>query len=153
MSVARHLAFLEGRWKGINRLNLPWLPEPVRESESEALVLSRIGCQCLEISYTWNYEGTAQDGLLLLTVAPEGNDVSAFWTDSWHSANTLMPCNGSISDDGVVDIKGSYSVPDNPDWGWRTKILPVNSGFRYLMFNVTPEGEEVWAVETEFSRS
>ncbi len=44
------------------------------------------------------------------------------------------------------------AVPEHPDWGWRTDVLQSQNGFRYVMFNVTPEGAEQIAVETDFAR-
>lgn len=153
MAIDQTLKGLTGNWSGTNRLNLPWLPEPVVESASTATVTERVNGQCLEIAYTWEYEGKPQEGLIILDLSSDGSKAVAFWTDSWHSANVLMLCEGTAEENGRVNIKGSYSVPDHPDWGWRTEIIPEGDKFKYLMFNVTPEGEEQWAVETEFSRA
>lgn len=152
MSLHEKLAALEGSWKGTNRLNLAWLPDPIRESASTAVVALRGAGQGLGIAYTWEYEGKAQEGVLLMVGAKDSDAVSAAWTDSWHSAHTLMNCKGTVDENGVVNVKGTYSVPDHPDWGWRTEIVPDGDKFKYLMFNVSPEGEETWAVETEFTR-
>ena len=54
---------------------------------------------------------------------------------------------------GVINLMGHYSVPGHPDWGWRTEIVPGEESFKYLMFNISPEGEEDWAVETVFERA
>ncbi len=152
MSVHTELKKLAGNWSGTNKLNLSWMPDPIKESASTASVKERVSGQCLEIAYTWEYEGEPQEGLIIIN-GGDSNTVNAFWTDSWHSKNVLMECEGSVSEIGAVDIKGHYSVPDHPDWGWRTKIVPNGDSFKYLMFNVSPEGLEEWSVETEFSRS
>jgi hypothetical protein len=152
MSVHPHLAALAGEWKGTNRLNLSWLPDPIRESASTAVVVPRAAGQALGIAYTWEYEGQPHEGLILICGAKDSSIVSATWTDSWHSAHTLMHCAGTVSENGAINVKGSYAVPDHPDWGWRTEIIPSSDTFKYLMFNLTPEGEEEWAVETEFHR-
>ncbi len=153
MSITDRLSALAGEWKGTNRLNLSWLPDPVKESDSTANVTTRVGGQCLEIAYTWKHDGQGQEGLLILNSAAKGDEVAAWWTDSWHSANVLMSCKGNVSEDGRVNLVGHYSVPDHPDWGWRTEIVPEGETFKYLMFNVSPEGEEEWAVETVFTRA
>lgn len=152
MSIHTELKKLVGNWSGTNKLNLSWMPDPIKESASTASVKERVSGQCLEITYTWEYEGEPQEGLIIIN-GGDSNSVKAFWTDSWHSKNVLMACEGSVSENGTVDIKGNYSVSDHPDWGWRTKIVPNGDSFKYLMFNVSPEGLEEWAVETEFSRS
>jgi len=81
------------------------------------------------------------------------DSVNAFWTDSWHMAHQLMLCEGTLRDDGSISVKGYYKVPDHPDWGWRTEIIPGYDSFRYLMYNVTPDGEETIAVEMDLSRA
>lgn len=153
MSLPETPGLLAGRWKGVNRLNLSQPSDPIGESESTADIVTRINGQCLEIAYTWKFESSPQEGVLIITTAPSGKTVSAVWTDSWHSADTLMVCKGTISDGGNINIKGFYPVPDHPDWGWRMELVPANDTFKYLMFNVSPEGEEEWAVEMEFVRS
>ncbi|QYO65500.1 DUF1579 family protein [Leptolyngbya sp. 7M] len=153
MSIHTELQKLAGQWSGTNKLNLSWMPDPIKESASTATVTERVSGQCLEIAYRWEYEGEPQEGLIIINGNGGSNAVNAFWTDSWHSKNVLMACEGSVSENGAVNIKGHYSVPDHPDWGWRTEIIPNGDTFKYLMFNVSPEGVEEWAVETEFARS
>jgi hypothetical protein len=156
MSINEALMKLEGRWRGTNRLNLSWMPVPIKESPSTAVVTPRIAGQCLEIAYTWEYESTQREGLIIINATPasaESDAAHAVWTDSWHSANVIMMCAGTLDVNGRLNVKGSYSVPEHPDWGWRTEIIPGDDSFRYLMFNVTPDGVEEWAVETEFKRA
>ncbi|MDM7922793.1 MAG: DUF1579 family protein [Pyrinomonadaceae bacterium] len=153
MSIHPRLAAIAGNWDGTNRLHLPWMPEPLHESPSTAHIRERVGGQCLEIEYTWEYKGKQKEGLLVLCGSPKVETVSALWTDSWHSANALMMCSGTVDENGHVTVRGSYSVPDHPDWGWRTDIIPGEDSFEYVMYNVSPEGVEELAVETVFSRS
>lgn len=129
------------------------MPDPIKESASTATVSSKVNGQCLEFTYTWEYEGEKQEGFIFLNGSSNSDSIKAFWTDSWHSKDVLMECNGTVSETGAVNIKGHYSVPDHPDWGWRTEIVPNGDSFKYLMFNVSPEGVEEWAVETEFTRT
>ncbi len=151
MSISEPFATLVGDWSGTNRLNLSWMPAPIFESPSTAVVRPRVGGQFVEIAYTWSYEGKPQEGLLLFGIQKDGS-ATAFWTDSWHSANVLMACKGEVTDVGALVLFGSYSVPDHPDWGWRTDVIPKGDGFRYVMYNVSPDGDEELAVETDFVR-
>lgn len=153
MSIPNNLAKLAGEWKGSNRLNLSWMPDPIKECDSTATVKARVNGQCLEIAYTWEYEGVAQEGLIVLSGGDSTDTIKTFWTDSWHSKDVIMPSDGLVAGNGSVNVKGFYSVPDHPDWGWRTEIIPGDDSFRYLMFNVSPEGVEEWAVEMDFTRS
>jgi hypothetical protein len=152
MSVNEKLSDLVGNWSGSSKLNLPWMPDPIKESASTAIVSTRVNGQCLEIAYTWEYEGEPQEGVIILSGDGKSDAVIAFWTDSWHSKNVLMQCDGTLTPTGSVNLKGSYSVPDHADWGWRTEIIPGENSFKYLMFNVSPEGVEEWAVEMAFTR-
>ena len=153
MSVDKKLSDLVGSWRGTNRLHVTWIPEKLKVSESSAVVRSKMNGQFLSIEYTWSFDGEPQEGLLIIGCDPHSDAVQAVWTDSWHSKNILMLCNGNATADRRISVMGHYTVPDNPDWGWRTEIVPNETGFRYSMFNVTPEGFEELAVETEFSRA
>lgn len=153
MSVDAKLAALTGRWKGTNRLNLSWLPDPVKESDSAAAIELKGNGQFLSMDYTWSYEGEPHMGTLLLGCDTKSHAVQVVWTDSWHMSHKFMVCDGKIGGDGTVNVKGHYSVPDHPDWGWRTEIIPNGDKFTLKMFNVTPEGDEEWAVETEYTRA
>ena len=152
MSVQEKLAALSGNWEGRNRLNMSWEPDPVKESESTATVSIRAGGTCIEIAYTWEFGGKPQDGFIVIAGDAKSEKANAVWTDSWHSANVLMHCGGTVSSRGV-NLKGFYKVEGHPDWGWRTEIVPEGDKFKYLMFNVSPEGQEEWAVEMEFTRA
>lgn len=153
MSIDQRLTDLVGDWKGTNRLHVPWMAVPLLESDSTAVVRTKMNGQFLSVEYTWSYQGEPQEGMLVLGCDADSTAVQAVWTDSWHSKDVLMLCNGGWSDDGVISVMGRYSVPDNPDWGWRTEIAPASANsFRYVMYNVTPEGEEQIAVETDFER-
>lgn len=149
MSIPAALTDLVGTWSGTNRLHLgEWAPEnPIVESSATAVVKSRLSGQFLEISYTWAYEGETKEGVFLLGLDPKSKGVHAFWTDSWHLAHQLMECRGQETEEGCIDVKGSYKVDGHPDWGWRTKIIPGPNSFQYLMYNVSPEGTEEIAVE------
>jgi len=150
MAIPEQLSALEGNWSGTNRLNLSFMPDPIFESPSIAVVRQRANGTCLEIEYDWTYEGERCEGFIIISSGKNGA-AGAVWTDSWHSKNVLMTCVGEVTGSGGVDLKGHYKVEGHPDWGWRTEIVPGGDSFKYLMFNVSPEGAEEWAVETEFA--
>lgn len=154
MSIPERLNGLAGSWKGRNRLHTPWQTEnPLHESEGTASVTERIDGQFLEIAYTWVYDDRPREGVLILGGDNKTNAVNAFWTDSWHMAHQTMLCEGNENGNGSISVKGNYKVEGHPDWSWRTEIVPGNDTFRYLMYNVTPEGEEEIAVEMDMSRA
>jgi hypothetical protein len=153
MSIPLDYVNLQGEWNGANRLHLPWMTEnPVQESNSLAKVGTAAGGKFLSIEYDWTFEGQSQDGILLLSQEKESSKVSAVWLDSWHNGDKFMSLAGTITNN-LVELKGFYSVPDHPDWGWRLTILPGGEGsLKIEMFNVAPEGEEMLAVEWDYRR-
>ncbi len=65
-----------------------------------------------------------------------------------------MHCDGRTENDGILNIKGFYTVPEHPDWGWRTVIETENeNSFKFVMYNVSPEGKEDLAVESVYVRA
>ena len=153
MSIVEDLSKYIGSWKGINKLYLSWLPDPLRQSDSNMNVSLKANGQFLSFDYTWAYEGKPQEGLILLGGDSKSDAVQTVWTDSWHSSHTLMVSDGRADENGNVTVKGTYKVEGHPDWGWRTDIIPNGKELRIVMYNVSPEGEEELAVETDFSRA
>jgi hypothetical protein len=152
MSVHEKLASLVGEWKCTNRLNFGD-EHPVLESPGTATVVTRVGGQCLEIAYTWSFEGKPQEGVILMDKNGKTSEAAASWTDTFHYANSLMHCLGTWDENGKVSVTGSYAAGDGPDWHWRTEIIPSDDSFKYLMINISPDGDEQWAVEMDFTRA
>ena len=106
MGIDSRLADLVGEWKGTNRLHAPWMPQPLQKSNSTATVRSIMKGQFLSIEYTWTFEDKPQEGMLLLGCDPKSDAVQAVWTDSWHSKDVLMLCNGARDEAGKVSVLG-----------------------------------------------
>ena len=154
MSVPEILEKLVGRWHGVNRLHTTWIPEnPVRETSSIATIELTARGRFLKIEYDWAFEEAVQEGLILIGDEKETDSIKAFWIDSWHLSDKFMVSEGRLETVDAISLKGFYSVPDNPDWGWRTIIEPDgHQTFKIIMYNVSPEGEETLAVEMELKR-
>jgi Protein of unknown function (DUF1579) len=145
---------LVGKWHGINRLHTTWVKEnPVSETNSSAVIELTARGRFLKIEYDWTFEDSPQEGLILIGNENESDSIKAFWIDSWHLSDKFMVSEGRLDENDVISLKGFYTVPDNPDWGWRTIIEPEsNNSFKITMCNVSPEGEESLAVEMKFNR-
>lgn len=151
MSVPVPIIKLAGRWTGIKRL---WF-DPAGatiESDTTMSVATVAQGQFATFHYAWSYEGQAQDGLIL--IGRQGGDrIRAAWVDSFHSADTMMICEGEADVAGKLSASGSYAVPEGPDWGWRIDILPQGeASFVIAMYNVTPDGEAHLGVEMTYRR-
>ncbi len=153
MSIHENFEQLAGNWRGTKRLHLSWEKEnPVRESDSAASVALPARGEFWKLEYDWTFEGERQDGLLLVGRAKEKADFSATWIDSWHNGDNEMKLTGAI-DQNKLDLRGFYTVPGHPPWGWRVAIAPGSGdSWSLSMFNVTPEGEETLAVELDYRR-
>ena len=150
MTVSPALTSLVGKWQGKNSL---WLSpdEPVRESAATAVCQTVAQGKFFQLNYTWADEGKPQAGMLLLGQIQE--QLEATWVDSWHMQDKMMTCTGTAAANAPLSVLGYYAAPPGPDWGWRLTVQPENNDqFRFLMYNITPEGEEMLAVEAIFSR-
>jgi hypothetical protein len=138
-----------GSWKGTSRLYLEGGDGPALESPSDLSAEIAIG-NFLQLRYDWAYEGKQKQGLILF-----GNDAgkgTAAWIDSFHTANRVMAYEGSAQD-GVTNVKGSYSVGDGPDWHWRIHLELAGPELRLTMFNISPDGQEDLAVQAVYQRA
>jgi len=150
MKVATSLANLAGSWSGANHL---WMMpgEPAHDSETTMAVAVGSRGAYATLEYTWAEGGEPQEGLLVIGPVSEHNAVSASWIDTFHTGGTFMLLQGVTGKEGKIVLKGSYSVPDNPDWGWQIHITPKpGDTFQFTMYNVSPEGEEYLAVEATY---
>ncbi|HEY0667751.1 MAG TPA: DUF1579 family protein [Sphingobacteriaceae bacterium] len=142
-----------GAWQGTYRLVLSWLPNPDFISISNMKIKSVANDKFLELSYDWQHEGVSQDGLILIGNINKPSEVTASWVDSWGMSGKIMNCYGTINHQGDICLRGSYAVPDGPDWSWRIEIpCPTDSTLQITMYNLTPEGEESLAGDANYIR-
>lgn len=151
MAISPALAALVGRWSGDNAVWLEAGAEPLRSSAS-AEVSVEAERQALRVRYHWTDGGRPQSGILLLVGDATLTAWAGSWTDSWHLAHQLMDLRGT-GDASSVSVRGTYAAPPGPDWGWRIALEPDDADRCTLrMFNITPDDQEVLAVETRLSR-
>ena len=144
---------LVGNWSGTNLLRLSWIDPPDHVSPGTMSVVPVAKGKFLSFSYNWSHEEVGQEGLLLVGYDEKKAQATAAFVDSWHMSATVMPFTGSIDDQGVINLLGSYEAPPGPDWGWRIVITASNDALRMVMYNITPEGEEDLAVDAKYRRS
>lgn len=146
--LLRHL----GTWRGSSTLQDPTTGKPER-SESGAALTTVAGSRFVRIDYTWSYQGTPQDGELLVGYRAKTGEMIAYLVDSWHMAYPAMVLDGQFGGGTTITLRGSYAAPPGPDWGWKIVVdVAATDRLRLEMFNVSPEGEELPAVESEYAR-
>ena len=145
------LGTCSGRWTGLNRLSDP-SQNVLDESQSTATVTPLLGGAFIRMDYTWAYQDAPQEGSLLIGYDSGAEEVTAHWIDTWHMGERAMLLSGTPEDDGSIAVRGSYAAPPGPDWGWRIVLQPENdSALHLLMYNITPDGAEALAVETDYT--
>lgn len=153
MSGLSKLGQCVGGWRGVNRLQDPHTGAP-DDSAGSAVVTTLLEGRFVRMDYSWAYQGTDQEGSLLIGYQSDRARVTAHWIDSWHMSDGVMPCEGRVEPDGSVVVRGSYVAPPDQDWGWRIELKPADTSTLTLtMYNITPKGEEALAVEARYERA
>ena len=154
MSIPQGFEQLTGEWRGTNRLWLGLPDESAKESESTATVSFEAKENFLSIRYRWAFEGEDQEGLLIFGGEKESETINASWIDSWHQSEDFLRCKGKLESNGILNVKGFYTVSEYSDWSWRTFVEIENeNSFKFVMYNVSPEGKEDLAVESVYRKA
>ena len=103
--------------------------------------------------YQGSVEGEPQQGIFTFGYNTLSDQYEASWVDSWHNNTAIMFCRGRAIDNGF-QVTGSYPDPNGgPDWGWRTEVeLTDNDHLVITAYNISPEGDEAKATETQLTR-
>jgi hypothetical protein len=141
-----------GNWAGDNILRLSWMEPQEYHSPSELSVAQTVGAKYLAFTYTWSHENVGQEGLLLIGYDAKNKVANGVWVDSWHASEKPLMLSGADDERGKIDLRGTYEVPNHPDWGWRIVISTLEEGLEIIMYNVSPEGEEDLAVRAGYKK-
>ncbi len=153
MSALDKLAECSGSWRGTNRLRDPGMND-LDDSPSTAELTPLLDGRFIRLDYTWAYQGAAQKGSLLIGFDSGPAVATAHWVDTWHMGEAVMSCHGIAETDGSIMVRGTYSAPPGPDWGWRIGLRPSDgTALHLVMYNISPDGDEELAVETDYTRA
>lgn len=98
------------------------------------------------IHYSWVFDNEIKKGSFIF------NADGAIWADTWHQPEPVQ-CFNVAKAWGIFTINYAYEVPNNPKWGWQSKLSERPDGSLVLqMTNITPWGEEGRAVRMVFTR-
>jgi hypothetical protein len=144
-----------GNWRGTSKLNYSEDPlvENISESDSTLAIETDPLHAFATVSYTWAFEGQAHEGRVLLCGTESTDEVTAGWSDSWHQNGSAMCLSGPGMHSNQVRLTGSYGAAGGPDWGWRIEFNLEGDNLTLKMINITPEGDQTWAVHAEYLRA
>ncbi|MGY0232268.1 hypothetical protein [Longispora urticae] len=145
-TVDRMTPFLGG-WQGSNKLRL--MPTDDYQESAATATVTVTAREFVTLAYTWADGDTPQDGLLLLAGVPDDPaGATAVWVDSYHTGPSWLPLSGTVGEDGVIRLAGTYPAPPGPDWGWEIHIEPDSA--RVTMHNLVPGHDAYQVVETVY---
>ncbi|MEL1265343.1 DUF1579 domain-containing protein [Pseudoxanthomonas putridarboris] len=149
----RQLARMAGEWEG--RFRLWFTPDELAcEAAQRGTLRSVLGGRFLLHEYESRFNDEPIEGIALYGFHLDDNEWQAAWAESFGTGTQLMSCVGP-GDDPRLDVLGSYGDGQGgPRWGWRTRLeQPDDDTLVITMSNITPQGEEMLAVETRYTRS
>jgi hypothetical protein len=145
------LGQLAGEWAGLTRT---WFePQALADESPQRGVIRPI----LDGRFALHeYEGTLlgepMQGLAIYGCNLQENKWQAAWVNNLHNGTNIMLSEGPEFGESFAAL-GSYSVPENPRWGWRTTIeQPGPDEIVITHYNITPNGQEARGVETHYFR-
>ncbi len=147
--LARYVGYFEGTAR-------TWFQpgDPVDTSSVKGTLRSVLGGRFLVHEYTGTFEGKPLEGIALIGYSLGDGRWQTAWVDSFHNDTRIMLSESATHADAALpEVTGSYPAPPGPHWGWRTTLeQPAPDRVIITHYNITPEGEEVKAVEFDYAR-
>jgi len=152
--IHHQLSRLTGNWEGTTKV---WFePDKVAdESAVKGSMRTVLGGRFVLHEYTGSFGGNALEGLALYGYHQALRQFQAAWVDSFHNGTAIMYSEGSRGADSLNVLGGYTYVAEQVEmrWGWRTEIQLISDDeVRITAFNISPEGEEAKATETNYRR-
>lgn len=77
--------------------------------ESTLVVAPAAKGKFLSFAYTWSHEGADHEGLLIVGNANKAEEATGAFIDSWHMNTNVMQFKGSVDEQGVIHLLGTYA--------------------------------------------
>lgn len=151
--VHARLATMAGDWEG--RFRLWFTPDELAcEAPQTGRIRSVLGGRFLLHEYRTRFNDEPIEGIVMYGYHLDEDRWESAWVESFGTGTNIMFSSGS-GNDANPDVLGSYGDgKGGPRWGWRTRLeQPDPDTLVITMFNITPQGEEMLAVETRYART
>ncbi len=152
--VHAQLARMAGEWTGTTKV---WFEPGVLGDESPVKGTMKLilGGRFILHEYTGSLGGNPLEGMAIYGYHLGLGKIQSAWIDSFHNGSAIMFSEGK-RDTKDMDMLGGYAyvTPETEQyWGWRTTI-DINHDDELIItaYNISPEGEEVKATETIYTR-
>ncbi len=146
------LATLIGSWEGTCRT---WFEPGVLADEStvKGRIEPILGGIFFRHTYAGTMKGKARTGDETIGFNAVRKVFQISWVDDFHMNYAIMFSEGAATENGFA-VSGEYDVEEGvPPWGWKTVYELIDTDHLTITaFNVSPEGEEMKAVETVYER-
>ncbi len=146
------LTQLSGAWVGTSRTWLEPGGDPLEAPVQGSIQIILDGRFAIYL-YQTSMDNEPQHGMFTMGFNTNLDRYEASWVDSFHNNTAIMFCSGDAKEEGFF-VLGSYPDPSGgPDWGWRTEVQLIDGGHLVITaYNISPEGEEAKATETDLKR-
>lgn len=148
------LSRLVGNWKGTTKT---WFDPSKLEDESpiNGTMKLILDGRFIMHEYQSNFGDQSLSGIAIYGFDLNTQKYQCAWMDTFHNGTAIMFSKGNKSEEGI-NVLGSYAyiTPETEQhWGWRTQLEIISdSEIVITAYNISPEGQETKATETNYSK-
>jgi hypothetical protein len=148
------LSRLVGDWKGTTKT---WFDPSKLEDESpiKGTMKLILDGRFIMHEYQSSFGDQSLSGIAIYGFDLNTQKYQCAWMDTFHNGTAIMFSKGNKGEEGI-NVLGSYAyiTPETEQhWGWRTQLdIISDSGIMITTYNISPEGQETKATETNYSK-